>query len=145
MPPTCFVCSLWVCNLAFKSLTCLMAIALCDNQHSQSCPESTPCSMQALTCIARLVKGLAPHQAKLGDARVATASGAGTPALQAILQVTAILPLTYLCDPSSPVLRTFDGHNCMLCVAICTVAGPSAGDIMLRSSVSPATGGSHSI
>ena len=46
--------------------------------------------MQALTCVAKLIKGVAPHQAKLGDARVMTATGAGTPALQAILQVFII-------------------------------------------------------
>lgn len=45
------------------------------------------CGMQALTCVAKLVKGVAPHQAKLGSAKVTAAYGATTPALQAILQV----------------------------------------------------------
>lgn len=47
--------------------------------------------MQALACIAKLIKGIPPHQAKLGDAKVTAASSASTPALQAILQVLTTL------------------------------------------------------
>lgn len=48
--------------------------------------------MQAWICIAKLIKGVKPHQAKLGDAKVTSSSGASIPALQATLQVYATLP-----------------------------------------------------
>ena len=45
--------------------------------------------MQALVCIAKLIKGFPPHQGKLGSACVTAANGGSIPALQAILQVTS--------------------------------------------------------
>ena len=54
-------------------------------------PKSGGGGMQALMCIAKLIKGVAPLQAKLGDAKVTATGGTSTPALQAILQVLTIL------------------------------------------------------
>ncbi len=63
----------------------------CNSMYGCS-PESEAGGMQALMCTAKLIKGVAPHRAKLGDAKVTAASSASTPALQAILQVL-ITPL----------------------------------------------------